>query len=221
MTFDLLQPDPDADLPAGDFACWLASMTQALEEGTESAVPCGDCNACCRSAYFIHVRPDEPETLAAVPEALLFPAPGHPGGHKVLGFDREGRCPMLVDGACSIYAARPATCRIYDCRVFAATGIAEPDPAKAAIMTRARRWKFSYAEAHAEANHAALIDGARFLAANAEAFGDLLPRNATQLAMLAVRLHEILFECRGALTEKRLRQAVESLRPDPVGGVRS
>jgi Fe-S-cluster containining protein len=191
-------------------------MSRALEEGTESAVPCGDCNACCRGAYFIHVRPDEPGTLAAVPEALLFPAPGHPAGHRVLGFDREGGCPMLVDGACSIYAVRPGACRIYDCRVFAATGIAEPDPAKAAIMARARRWKFSYAEPLAEMTHVALIDGARFLAANAEAFRDLLPRNATQLAMLAVRLHETLFECRGALTEKRLRQAVESLGSDPI-----
>lgn len=216
MIFDLLEPDPDAPLPAGEFGAWLASMTRALEAGTASAVPCGECDACCRAGYFIHVRPDETRTLAAVPESLLFPAPGRPVGHRVLGFDGEGRCPMLADGACTVYGARPATCRSYDCRVFAATGIAEPGPAKAAVTARARRWKFWYADPRSESSHNALIEGARFLATSTDAFGDLLPSNVTQLAMLAVRLHETLVEHRGALTRERFRKALAVLGPDPA-----
>jgi Fe-S-cluster containining protein len=208
LKFDLLEPDPDAQLPAGEFGAWLGGMSRALDGGTGSVVPCGDCNACCRGAYFIHVQPHEADSLAAIPEALVFPAPGRPTGHRVLGFDEHGRCPMLVDEGCSIYEARPATCRTYDCRVFAATGLAEPGSDKAAIMARARRWRFSYADESAARAHAALMEGARFLAQSSEAFGDLLPTNVTQLAMLAVRLHEVLVEHRGEITVERLRAAL-------------
>ena len=60
----------------------------------------------------------------------------------VLGYDERGHCPMLVDGACSIYEHRPRTCRTYDCRVFPAAGV-EPDADKAPSPTRARRWRFT------------------------------------------------------------------------------
>lgn len=86
-------------------------------------MPCGDCTACCTSSQFIHIAPDETETLGHIPDELLFDAPGFPAGHVVLGYDENGHCPMLVDGACSIYAHRPRTCRTYDCRIFPATGI--------------------------------------------------------------------------------------------------
>src|SRR5262249_23063586 len=112
--------------PAGDFSTWLAATRRALGSDADVDVPCGTCTAGCTASYFIHVRPDETRTLARIPKALLFPAPGLPKGHKVMGYGENGHCPMLVDNACSIYADRPQTCRTYDCRVFPASGI-EPD----------------------------------------------------------------------------------------------
>jgi Fe-S-cluster containining protein len=110
----------------------------SLDSG-EADVPCGSCTACCTSSQFIHVEPDERATLARIPAALLFPAPGKPKGHVLLGYDEHGRCPMFVDGGCSIYDHRPRTCRAYDCRVFAATGIVPDQPA---VADRVRTWRF-------------------------------------------------------------------------------
>jgi Fe-S-cluster containining protein len=72
---------------------------------------------------FIHISPEETRTIQRIPRELLFPAPGKPKGHVLMGYTDQGYCPMLVAGECSIYEDRPQTCRDYDCRVFAATGI--------------------------------------------------------------------------------------------------
>jgi Fe-S-cluster containining protein len=134
----------DQPLPAGSFSGWLASMRSALRGERDAAVPCDGCTACCTSSQFIHIEPDETDTLAHIPQALLFPAPGSPPGHVVLGYDDNGQCPMLIDNACSIYEHRPKTCRTYDCRLFAATGV-EIDASKPAIAARVRRWRFTFA----------------------------------------------------------------------------
>lgn len=126
-------------------------MQGALRGDHGSDVPCGECTACCTASQFVHVEPDEADTLARIPAALLFPAPGLPRGHVVLGYDERGHCPMLVDGACSIYAHRPRTCRTYDCRVFPATGIVPDD--QPLIAERARRWRFSHPTEHDRAAH--------------------------------------------------------------------
>jgi Fe-S-cluster containining protein len=122
---------------AGRFSEWL----EQLQSGNEMAVPCGACTACCTSSQFVHIEPDERETLARIPVGLRFPAPGLPEGHVVLGYDEHGQCPMLVDGACSIYEHRPRTCRTYDCRVFAATGV-EPDASQPDVAARVHEWRF-------------------------------------------------------------------------------
>ncbi len=132
-----------------DFATWLATMRAALRGEHDADVPCNGCTACCRSAQFVHIEPDERETLARIPAELLFPAPLRPPGHMVLGYDDRGHCPMLVDDRCSIYEHRPRTCRMYDCRVFAATGV---DPEKPEIAERVQQWQFTYAS---EADRAA------------------------------------------------------------------
>ena len=122
-------------------------MRTALRGERDASVPCNGCTACCTSAMFIHIEPDELDTLRHIPSSLLFPAPQLPPGHLVLGHDERGHCPMLVDGACSIYEHRPRTCRTYDCRVFAATGLdpVDGDRRKASIGERVRRWQFTYA----------------------------------------------------------------------------
>ena len=131
----------DDPVPAGELSSWFAAMQVALRGEGDSDVPCGRCTACCRSAQFVHIEPDETDTLAHVPAGLRVRAPGRPRGHVVLGYDEHGRCPMLGEHGCTIYEHRPRTCRTYDCRVFAATGIA-PDPTQPAVAERVRRWQF-------------------------------------------------------------------------------
>ena len=60
-------------------------------------MPCGTCTACCTSSQFVHIGPDEVDTLAHIPAELLFPAPRMPKGHVLLGYDERGHCPMLID----------------------------------------------------------------------------------------------------------------------------
>jgi len=106
-------------------------MTQGvIRTGDTSNVPCGSCTACCTSSQFIHIAPDEVDPLGVIPRDVLFPAPRLPVGHVLMGYDDNGHCPMLVDGACSIYEHRPRTCRTYDCRAFAASGLELDDPTK-------------------------------------------------------------------------------------------
>jgi uncharacterized protein len=116
-------------------------------------VPCGECTACCTASQFIHIGPDERETLAVIPPEVLFPAPGFPAGHVLMGYDDRGHCPMFKDDKCSVYEHRPRTCRTYDCRVFAATDVVPEDPA---IAARSSRWRFGYATPDDEQAHAQL-----------------------------------------------------------------
>ena len=171
--------------PAGAFSTWLAATRRALESDTGVDVACGTCTACCTASYFIHVRPDETRTLARIPKNLLFAAPGMPKGHRVMGYDEDGHCPMLVDNACSIYADRPQTCRTYDCRVFPATGL-EPD--QPLIKRRARSWRFDYPTQRDRDEHAAVQAALAFLREHADAFPHwAIPKIATQLAVLAIK----------------------------------
>ena len=58
--------DADAPLDAGAFGAWLDGMAGALAGGRESDVPCGGCTGCCTSSQFVHVGPDEVDTLARI-----------------------------------------------------------------------------------------------------------------------------------------------------------
>ena len=64
-----------SDLHAGDFASWLIEVREAIEGEGTTDVPCGTCVACCSSSQFVHIGPDERDSLAHIPKALLFPAP--------------------------------------------------------------------------------------------------------------------------------------------------
>ncbi len=167
-------------LDAGEFGRWLEGMQRALRGEAESDVPCGSCTACCTSSQFIHIGPDETDTLAHIPAALLFPAPNLPAGHVVMGYDEHGHCPMLVDGRCTVYEHRPRTCRTYDCRVFPAAGLLPDEPTKVAIATQAGRWRFTHASAAVEATH----DEVRATAAHLRADHPAAP--ITQVAVRAV-----------------------------------
>lgn len=184
-----------SDLPAGDFSSWLKHAREALltECGTE--VDCSECAACCSSSYFIHIRPEETQTLRRIKKSFLVAAPGLPRGHVVLGYDRNGLCPILKDGKCSIFEHRPLTCRNYDCRVFAAAGIPESDDGKSQISKRVRRWKFNYPTKHDLAEHLAVQAAASFIRGHAECFpGGQIPSKYSQLAILAITVCDVFLK---------------------------
>jgi Fe-S-cluster containining protein len=181
----------DQPLPAGGFSAWLVGMQRALRGEGGSVVPCGGCTACCTSSQFIHIGPDEAETLVRIPAELLFPAPRMPRGNVLLGYDEKGHCPMLIDGECSIYEHRPRTCRTYDCRVFPAAGVELDDEDQLAIAQRARRWRFGFPAEVDQIEHDAVRAAARFVGEHDELLPeDVVPANATQRAVLAIRLHD-------------------------------
>jgi hypothetical protein len=178
-------------LAAGGFSAWLAGMQRALGGDGGSDVPCDGCTACCRSSQFVHIAPDETETLAHIPRPLLFPAPRLPRGNVLLGYDENGHCPMLVDDRCSIYEHRPRACRTYDCRVLAAAGLALDDDVPPPIARQAGRWRFAFPSDTDHVQHEALGAAATFLQEHEELLIEAaVPRNPTQRAVLAVRLHD-------------------------------
>lgn len=152
----------DHDRSAGDISSWLTATAAAPRGDADADVDCDGCIGCCASSQFVHIRPDETRALASIPTDLLFPAPGLPTGHVLMGYDERGRCPMLTDDGCSIYESRPATCRVFDCRVFAATGV-EPDPSKPLVAEAASRWKSTADDEYTTAQLAALRAAAVFV----------------------------------------------------------
>jgi uncharacterized protein len=204
----------DGDVPAGDFSTWVVEMQSALRGGRGSAVPCDGCTACCTASQFVHIGPDETETLSHIPAELRFPAPGLPSGHVVLGYDEHGRCPMLIDNQCSIYDHRPRTCRTYDCRVFPAAGLRIDDDAKVLLARRAERWRFSHPTELDRNQHAAVRAAATFLRDHAE----LLPPGSvstttTGLAVQAVAVHDAFLR----RDETKNETSVVDPDPDLVG----
>jgi len=183
------------ELPAGNFSTWLDKIRNAQLSGDGMDVPCGECTACCRSFQFIHIGSNEKQTLARIPKELLFPAPGQPEGYMLMGYDSEGRCPMLVENTCSIYTDRPLTCRNYDCRIFPATGIKIDDKNMTLIAERTRFWKFGFNSDRDREAHKAVQTAVAFLRKNAESFpGGEVPCNATQLAILAIKVYDVFLE---------------------------
>ncbi len=182
------------DLPAGNFSSWLRHTRNALlvENGTD--VACGECIACCISSQFVHVRPEESRTLDRIRKDLLVAAPGLPMGHVLLGYDKNGFCPMMVNGKCSIYEHRPLTCRNYDCRVFTAAGITAGDD-KPRITQRVKRWKFSYPTERDQDEHLGVKAAAHFIRDHAECFpGGKIPGTPSQLAILAIKVYDVFLK---------------------------
>ncbi len=184
-------PDAASPQPAGDFGSWLTGLGHAIRGDRESDVPCGSCTACCTSSQFIHIGPDERDTLAQIPKALLFRAPGLPRGHVLMGYDERGHCPMLVEERCTIYEHRPRTCRTYDCRIFPAAGVELDGEDKIRITLQARRWRFEFATDTDRVRLAAVRAAVTYLETHrGELSEGAVPRNETALAVLAVEVHE-------------------------------
>ncbi len=192
-----LIPSRDVTHAAGSFSVWLEQQQTARG----SDVPCGSCTACCESGYFVHITPEDGDALTHIPEALLFKAPARPAGHYVMGFDARGRCPMLEDGQCAIYEHRPQTCRDFDCRVFAATGIAAGGDDKIRVNARAGQWQFSLTDAE-QIELSQMQRVGAWLLAQPDA-----PSNGTQLALLSLELWGDLVDA-GDFSTEVLRAAL-------------
>lgn len=192
------------NINAGAFSQWL----NAIRRDQGGDVPCGACNACCRSAYFIHIRADETDSLEHIPRAIRFAAPGRPKGEQVMGFDDQGACPMLQDGKCTVYAHRPQTCRDYDCRIFAACGIRAGGEEKAAVNEQVARWTFEYPNPIDHAEQAAVRAASEFLQAKRALFPNgFIPDNPTQLALLVLTCFEC-FMSAAQITDTELVDAI-------------
>ena len=207
-------------LPAGAFSAWLAQARSAQKTKVTADVACGDCTGCCTSSYFIHIGPDEKESLARIPKALLFKAPGYPKGHVLMGYDAQGHCPMLKQGKCTIYAHRPQTCRDYDCRVFAAAGIDAGDDDKQVINTRVQQWRFDLPTDQDAQELRAVRLATTYLREHADTFPQgFVPAHPTQLALLAITVFEAFMDAAERKTERaafdqRINAAVTQIMRD-------
>ncbi|HVM66503.1 MAG TPA: YkgJ family cysteine cluster protein [Acidimicrobiales bacterium] len=200
----------DRVLDAGPFSGWWEEARDAIRGAAPSVVPCDGCTACCTASQFVHIGPDESDTLAHIPRRLLFPAPLRPPGHLLLGYDEHGRCPMLRDGKCSIYPHRPQACRTYDCRVFAATGVGLPEHPH--IDRQARRWAFRTPTEQDRTRARAARAAAAFLEAHPEVLPTgAPPLDATRHAVLALEISD-LFAGDDAPADEQVRARVAAAR---------
>ncbi len=175
---------------------------------------------------FIHIKPEETQTIQRIPRALLFPAPGLPRGHVLMGYNGQGHCPMLVDGECSIYEDRPQTCRDYDCRVFAATGVPVDRQIQPEIARRVEEWVFSYETEQSREEHGMVQQATAFLDKNRDLFPPgSLPAYPVQLAALAVSIYRLFSdwtaktrEDASAIAQAILSALSEREPPSPSAG---
>lgn len=168
-------------MDAGGFADWIVAMQRGMRTGEGSDVPCGGCVACCTSGQLVPVDEDDRGAMPA--HAVVGTAEG-----AVLARREDGTCLSLVQNRCTVYEHRPRACRIYDCRIFPATGL-EPEDDKNAIRDQAKRWRFRIET----------DDDRRRLEATRSTVQVILmqqvggrPTSATQLAAQAVLHHDEL-----------------------------
>ena len=181
---DPLRSDP---LPPVPYGAWLLATIATLDQDVPADVPCGACNACCRTFHQIHLRPGENRARKRLPKEYLSPANGLPPGYLLLGYTEQGACPVLVGGRCTIYEDRPLVCRTFDCRMYAATGV-EPD--RADIAARVRRWRFTYPTEKDRELHDAVLAAVRFIREHRECLpSDAARAQPIRVATLAVYMH--------------------------------
>jgi len=212
--------DPAQHCDAGGFGQWLAEMRAVLRGERDAEVPCGDCRGCCISSYPIPLRPGDELARAQVPEQWLI-GPAAPGERWLMGFREDGSCPFLAEGACSIYAGRPQTCRDYDCRIYAAAGLL-PDGDRPAIAARVRAWQFTYATDGERREAEALRQAAQFIQAHRDLFPPAMRAgSATAVAVLSVKIHGLFVSGVPAQqpVEQLLRLVLDAVRDFDAGAV--
>ena len=191
-----MHPDSQKNgIPAGAFGDWLTGFRASLLGNEGSDVPCGECRGCCISGYSVQIRPHDERARALIPQELLVSAPGFAPDELTMAARPDGTCPMLRDNECTIYRSRPQTCRDYDCRVFAAAGLAAGGSDKVVINRRVREWRFSYPDESDRRAHAAVKAAAAFIAAKRSSFpGQRAPAGPTGIAVLACESYAVFLD---------------------------
>jgi Fe-S-cluster containining protein len=199
---------------AAPFATWLRATLATLRDDVPADVPCGDCNACCRTFHQIHIRPGEKRARKRLPREYLSVARGLPPGYLLLGYTEAGACPVLIDGRCMIYEDRPLVCRTYDCRMYAATGI---PPDRAEIVSQVLRWRFAYPAPEDRQSQEAVLAAVRFIRECPACLpSEAARRQPIRVATLAVVAHELFLE--GATTGMRRRPVTDQDRVRFIAG---
>jgi hypothetical protein len=179
-------------IDAGDFGAWLIQAREALRGAAGSRVPCGDCTGCCTSSYSIELRPADTVALERIPAQSLFRSLGSAADHWTVRPNVDGACPMLSGGKCTIYAQRPQTCLDYDCRVFAAAGIAAGGADKDVINRQVRQWRFQFATPQDRQAYTAIQAAAAFIRdARAQFPPGTVPANPLGVAALALQVYPV------------------------------
>lgn len=213
----------DQGISAGEFSSWLDRTLRILKTGGDIDVPCGGCTACCTSSYFIHINTEEAGTISRIPREIMFPAPGLPKGNLLLGFNEKGHCPMFRDNKCSIYEYRPRTCRTYDCRILAATGLAPGDD-RMKIARQVNRWEFSFEGESGMKKFSAIRAAAEFISKHASHFpAGFIPGNTPQQALIAIKTYEVFTDLSNEQDDDIIKAVIdtykrfeEKLRPDTI-----
>jgi Putative zinc- or iron-chelating domain len=99
--------------------CTAKDFLEAWWRGDAGPVPCRACSACC---YYEGIPVDEKRDRQRLPHLMT---ERNVAGELVLRQRPDGACVHLGDWGCTVYEQRPAVCRSFDCRAFAAMGIAE------------------------------------------------------------------------------------------------
>lgn len=194
LTIDSEHTTPKNSRFAGNFQSWLQDTLYAFSNGQGASVPCGDCKACCRAGYFIPVHRQEWSTRAAIPPGFLVtpPADHRDGEYQLISTTRRGHCALLRNGACSIYRERPQTCRDYDCRLFAASGLSS---GYGEIDRQVARWHFCHESEESLRIHAAIRIAARFIIDNERAFPQgRAPKRPADVTVVALKSHRVFLD---------------------------
>jgi len=189
------QKKKDEKITAGIFGEWLKAFRESLTGGAEMDVPCGACRGCCTSSLFVHIEKKESKTIAHIDKKLLYDVPGMGGNVKLLGYNKRGVCPMLLENECSIYDYRPQACRLFDCRIYTAAGVKPDYIAGSEITRRVKQWQFEYAGKEDENEHKAVRKAAEFIQKNAGFFPNKsIPEKPDALAVLALKVYKVFLD---------------------------
>jgi Fe-S-cluster containining protein len=99
--------------------CTPRDFLAAWWRGDAGPVPCRGCSACC---YYDGIPVDNKRDRRRLPHLLTERSPD---GELVLQRRPDGACVHLGERGCTVYGQRPAVCRTFDCRAFAAMGLVE------------------------------------------------------------------------------------------------
>ena len=100
-------------------SCSAQDFLAAWWRGDAGPVPCSGCTACC---YYAGIPVDAKRDRRRLPHLLT---ERNADGELVLRQRADGACIHLGERGCTVYEQRPAVCRSFDCRAFAAMGIVE------------------------------------------------------------------------------------------------